>query len=222
MLARLRRIRLAGFIAGFIAALVLTGGGAAAYAANGGSLLIGRSNAGTATTTLSNSGGTALRLNSKAGTAPLAVNRTNKVTNLHADYLDGYSETSFARTIGQTGYIVAEGEFFDSDDPADMVNDALAAFAQCPAGTKLTGGGQENFTAAGFTLVDAPDSNGWLVISTADEATDTADSVLAYAMCYNPRGAVPGAGRAAVAKSFDELPASVRQKAVRAAAGASR
>ena len=220
MLTHLRRIRLAGFIAGFIAALVLTGGGAAAYAANGGSLLIGRSNAGTATTTLSNSGGTALRLNSKAGTAPLAVNRTNKVVGLHADYLDGFSETSFARTIGQTGFIVAEGEFFDSDD--DMINDALAAFAQCPAGTRLTGGGQENFTAEGFTLVDAPDSNGWLVISTADETTDAADSVLAYAMCYNPRGAVPGAGRAAGATSLDELPASVQQKAARAAARTSR
>ena len=203
MLTYLRRIRVAGFIAGFIAALVLTGGGAAAYAANGGSLLIGRSNAGTALTTLSNSGGTALRLNSKAGTAPLAVNRTNKVTGLHADYLDGYSETSFARTTGQTGVIIAEGVFIDTDD--DLINDALEANAQCPAGTRMTGGGADNWTGE-LTVINSPglDGRSWDAASFADESVNFPDDLLAYVVCYNPRGAVPGAMTATAARAASE------------------
>ena len=127
-----RRTRPLIFVAGFAAAIVLTGGGAAAYAANGGSLLIGRSNFGSATTTLSNSGGTALKLNSKSGTAPLAVNRTTKVTNLNADFLDGRSDASYALSSGQTGVIDVGAEWVDTDE--DLVNDAASRDRGVPSG----------------------------------------------------------------------------------------
>jgi hypothetical protein len=215
MITRLRCIHPANyFVAGVVATLVLTGGGVAAYAANGGTIRIGQANSGTRVTTLSNSAGTALKLNSKAGTAPLAVNRTNKVTNLNADMVDGITEGSLARAAGQTGVISAQAEFIDTDE--DAVDDALIAIADCPAGTKLTGGGHENFTAEGFTLVDAPDENGWVVISTAGPGVDALDSVIAHAVCYNPRGAVPGAG--APARATSDISASVKEKAVRATA----
>jgi hypothetical protein len=194
-----RRTRPLIFIAGFAAAIVLTGGGAAAYAANGGSLLIGRSNYGSATTTLSNSGGTALKLNAKSGTAPLAVNRTTKVTNLNADLLDGRSDASYALSGGQTGVILAEAEWIDLDE--DLVNDALLAVAVCPDGTKLTGGGVDNFTG-GATFFNGPDAEGaWYGAAEADPAVNVPDDVVAYAVCYNPRGAVPGAMTPSAARS---------------------
>jgi hypothetical protein len=196
---RLRRTRPLTFIAGFAAAIVLTGGGAAAYAANGGPLLIGRSNSGSATTTLSNSGGTALKLNSKSGTAPLAVNRSTKVTNLNADYLDGRSDASYALAGGQTGVIFSEAEWVDLDE--DLVNDALLAVAVCPAGTKLTGGGVDNFTG-GATFFNGPDADGaWYGAAEADPAVNLPEDVAAYAICYNPRGVVPGAMSPATARS---------------------
>ncbi len=186
-----RRTRPLIFVAGFAAAIVLTGGGAAAYAANGGSLLIGRSNFGSATTTLSNSGGTALKLNSKSGTAPLAVNRTTKVTNLNADFLDGRSDASYALSSGQTGVIDVGAEWVDTDE--DLVNDVLLAIAECPVGTKLTGGGVDNFTG-GETFFNGPDAHdAWFGAAAADPAVNVPDDLVAYAVCYNPRGAVPGA-----------------------------
>ena len=209
MNSRLRRTRPLPFIAGFAAAIVLTGGGAAAYAANGKSLLIGRSNFGSATTTLSNSGGTALKLNAKSGTAPLAVNRTTKVTNLNADLLDGRSDASYALAGGQTGVIYAEAEWIDTDE--DLVNDALLAIAVCPDGTRLTGGGVDNFTG-GATVFNGPDADGaWYGAAEADPAVNLPEDVAAYAVCYNPRGSVPGAmTRAAARSASPEATASER------------
>jgi len=197
------------FIAGFAVAIVLTGGGAAAYAANGGSLLIGRSNFGSAATTLSNSAGTALKLNSKSGTAPLAVNRTTKVTNLNADLLDGRSDASYALTGGQTGVIWADGEWIDVDETTPG-NDALLAVAECPAGTKLTGGGVDNFT--GYpTVYNGPDAAGaWFGSSFAEPGVDVTSDLTAYVVCYNPRGAVPGAMTPGAARSVSE--ATVRAR----------
>ena len=209
MMSRLRTMRPLTFIAGFATAIVLTGGGAAAYAANGGSLLIGRSNFGSATTTLSNSGGIALRLNSKSGTAPLAVNRPTKVTNLNADLLDGRSDASYALAGGQTGVIWADGEWIDVDETTPG-NDALLAVAECPAGTKLTGGGVDNFT--GYpTVYNGPDAAGaWYGSSFADPAVDAPSDLTAYVVCYNPRGAVPGAMTSDGARSVSEATVSER------------
>jgi hypothetical protein len=227
MLNRVRRLRPAAFFAGFLAAIVLTGGGAAAYAANGGSLLIGRSNYGTAPTSLANSAGTPLKLYAKTGYPPLAVNSKARVTNLGADFLDGLSEASFARAAGQTGNVIGGSEWRDVD--ADGTNDTIVSWATCPAGTKLTGGGNENYTT-GITFVDYPENDTWVAVTNADPAAaptpDVPADLVAWAVCYHPRGAVPGAivlapnaaAGAATAKSSSDLSPALEAKIAKAAA----
>jgi hypothetical protein len=227
MLARIRTIRPVGFIAGFVAAIVLTGGGAAAYAANGGSLLIGRSNTGSATTTLTNTGGTPLKLNAKSQSyAPLAVNSSKVVTNLNADKLDGITEAQLARAAGKTGNITGTSDWAPADpnDPASLPDPStglIIGVATCPSGTKLTGGGSDNFTT-GFTFVDAPDTNSWIVMTDADSAQgDTPADVDSYAVCFNPRGSVVGA-QANARTARPALSAATRAKLAKAIARAAR
>ena len=195
MLTRLRKIRPAGFVAGFLAAAVL-GGGGVAYAANGGSFLLGSNNNETRGAGLANSNGTPLYLASKAGTPPLVVYSTTKVPRLNADALDGVDSTSFALAGGQTGYIAVNGT--PQDMNGDGATDALTADATCPAGTKVTGGGVENYT--GYPMaIDAPEgSNAWGGAVPAD-STATAGDLVVYVVCYNPRGAVAGAQPTAAA-----------------------
>jgi hypothetical protein len=158
------------------------------------SVLLGTKNTAASTTTISNSRGTALALNSPSGKAPLAVNSTGKVTNLNADRLDGLDSSAFARAGGQTGYIVA---------PDDV--------AACPAGTVITGGGGIAYDASGNpaplyysgpSLTDSgfvPDT--WLAYG-----PDGGD-FYSVAVCYNPKGAVPGAMSA---KAVQKLLAKTR------------
>lgn len=224
MLSRVRRLRPAAFLAGFLAAIVLTGGGAAAYAANGGSLLIGRSNSGTAVTTLTNTRGTPMKLVAKPGYPPLAVNSTTTVPYLSADRLDGLSSGSFALTGGQTGQVLGGSDWFDvdGDGTADPSEGVIFSWAYCPPGTKMTGGGTENYTT-GVNFVDAPDDdNGWVALTDASEVDgDIPSDLMTWAVCYNPRGAVPGASRAA-AKSSPHLSAAMRAKIAKVAAEQSR
>src|SRR5688572_19851470 len=163
MLSRIRALRPAAFIAGFLAAVVLTGGGAAAYAANGGSLLIGRSNSATATTTLTNTRGVPMKFVAKPGSPPLTVNSTTTVPYLSADRLDGLSSGSFALAGGQTGTITGITEWAPlvEDGPPDPASGLLVSWADCPSGTKLTGGGNENFTSNYYTHIDAPLDQTW-------------------------------------------------------------
>ncbi len=229
MLTRIRRLRPAAFIAGFLAAVVLTGGGAAAYAANGGSLLIGRSNSATATTTLTNTRGIPMKLVAKPGYPPLTTNSTTTVPYLSADRLDGLSSGSFALAAGQTGSVSSEdtggSDWWDTDDDGtgDPASNLIVAWATCPAGSKLTGGGYDNFTS-GFTVSEFPDVDTWVVVSEAngtDVPIDDPEDLISYAMCYNPRGAVPGASKAA-AKSSTELSSSTRARIAKVAAKRSR
>ena len=226
MLTRIRRLRPAAFIAGFLAAVVLTGGGAAAYAANGGSLLIGRSNSGTATTTLTNSAGIPMKFVAKPGYPPLTVNSTTTVPYLSADRLDGLSSGSFALAAGQTGSVTGDSDWDDSDGDGqgDPGTGIIVSWATCPAGSKLTGGGSENYTT-GVTFVDYPDGNTWVAVTDADPAaTPTPDApadLTAWAVCYNPRGAVSGAG-ARSAKSSADLSPAMQAKIAKVAAKHSR
>lgn len=186
--------RKGAFVAGVIAAMVI--GSGTAYAATGGTFRLGHKNSATKVTTLKNSRGTALKLTSKAGTAPLAVSSGTKVANLNSDKIDGVDSTALALASGATAFVVADGAFVDLD--ADGTFDALIAIATCPSGTKLTGGGADNFTTFGTTLVNSPDGNNeWMSASFADPAAvpvpDAVTDLQAYAVCYNPRGgAVPG------------------------------
>jgi hypothetical protein len=205
------------FIGGLVTALVITGGGVA-VAGNGNPLLLGKTNKATKITELKN-GGSPLKLTSKQGKAPLVVNSGAKVANLNADKLDGVDSTgflrssaastflpvggkaadadkldgvsseSFALASGQTADVSTVATFQDAD--GDGTSDSLFAQAVCPAGTKLTGGGEEN-VSSGFTVVSIPSSNSWVVASTADPAVDLVTDVVAHAVCYNPRGTVAG------------------------------
>lgn len=217
MLSRIRALRPAAFIAGFLAAIVLTGGGAAAYAANGGSLLIGRSNSATATTTLTNTRGIPLKLVAKPGSPPLTVNSTTTVPYLSADRLDGLSSGSFALAAGKTGSVTGGSDWYDwnDDGTANSADEVVISWADCPAGTQLTGGGNDNLTT-GFTFIDAPDGASWIALSDASEADgDEPADLTAYAVCYNPRGAVPSA---AAAKSAPQLSAGLQERVAKAAA----
>jgi hypothetical protein len=230
MLTRIRRLRPAAFIAGFLAAIVLTGGGAAAYAANGGSLLIGRSNSATATTTLTNSAGIPMKLVAKPGYPPLTVNSTTTVPYLSADRLDGLSSGSFALAGGRTGSVdsvdTGDSDWLDIDDDGvgDPESNLIISWATCPTGSKLTGGGYDNY-ASGYTVSEFPDVDTWVVVTEAN-GTEVpidvpADDLISYAMCYNPRGAVPGAS-AAAAKSSTELSRAAQAKIAKVAAKRSR
>ena len=65
------------------------------------------------------------------------------------------------------------------DVDGDLVNDALLAIAVCPDGTKLTGGGVDNFTG-GPTLWNSPDADGaWYGAADADPAVNVADDIVA-------------------------------------------
>lgn len=178
------------FALGAVTALVI--GSGTAYAATGGTFLLGKSNSATTPTSLTNSKGTALVLNSKAGTPPLKVNNGTKATNLNADKLDNLDSTSLALANGQTNTLSALGEVIDFDE--DGVGDAIAAFAVCPAGTKMTGGGGDDYTQDGTMVINSPlDRNIWMVASTTATITvENAENIVAYAVCYNPRGAVAG------------------------------
>jgi hypothetical protein len=225
MLTRIRRLRPAAFIAGFLAAIVLTGGGAAAYAANGGSLLIGRSNSGSATTTLTNSSGTPMKFVAKAGYPPLTTNSATTVPYLSADRLDGLSSGSFALAGGQTGSVdsasTGDSDWSDTDDDGtgDPESNLVVSWATCPAGSKLTGGGYDNFVS-GYTVSEFADVDTWVVVSEANGTEvpidDPAD-LISYAMCYNPRGVVPGASGPA-AKSSAELSSAAQAKIAKVAA----
>lgn len=199
MIARIRRIRPLGFIVGFVAALVLTGGGVAAYAANGGSLLIGRSNTGSAVTTLTNTAGTPLSLRARSSSyAPFAVNSSKVVTNLNADKLDGKTAADFAYAAGaHTGNIYGTSDWASAvaGGAPDPASDLIVSVADCPLGTKLTGGGSYDGTDTGITYGNFPDANSWIVfVDVADDhlTNDVPDKVESYAVCYNPRGLVTG------------------------------
>jgi hypothetical protein len=184
--------RTVSFGMGAVMALVI--GSGTAYAATGGKFILGKSNTAGKTTKLTNPNGSALALYSKSGTPSLKVNRTTKVPNLNSDRLDGLDQSSFARAAGQTNSVSGVGELLDLTLPADGTPDIIAAFATCPAGTRLTGGGGDDFTSDGVMWTTSPASRTTWVVSTtsATLTAENAENLIAYAQCYNPRGAVPG------------------------------
>jgi hypothetical protein len=143
----------------------------------------------------------------------LTVNTGTKVTNLNADTVDGWTSATFARASGQFGIITAEGVFLDLTDDGIDNPDVLAAVAFCPTGTKLTGGGGDNFTGLPL-VINSPDVGVWIsAVFDIDPSAHTTDELLAYAICYNPKGAVPGALTFTAKK---QIPASVMQRLARA------
>jgi hypothetical protein len=175
------RVRSAALFAiGAATGLFLTGVG---HAADGSSLLLGRVNTASRITSLSNASGSALSLLSDANSPPLRVNSHAKVAHFNADLLDGRDSSAFALSGGRSGVIVGN----TSDD------DGLANTAACPAGTFATGGGGYATGPRDYLDYSGPDHddagvivpNSWLVVADGDAT--------AWVVCYNPRGAVPGA-----------------------------
>lgn len=74
--------------------------------------------------------------------------------------------------------------------------DTIVAFATCPPGTQLTGGGMGNYTRSGITLESAPaeEPETYFVVVGVDESvTEDPADVYASATCYNPTGPIAGA-----------------------------
>ena len=188
------RVTPAGIAVGVIATLVISGTAYAAPQAR--SLLLGGKNKVTKTTTLTNSKGTPLALNSGKKQPPLKVNSSRKVVRLNADYVDVVTSSAFARTAGRTGIIVAQG----GDELAPGASYAVAQ-AACPRGAQLTGGGGFANFPGDSLFYSGPGSrpNTWEVDSLADGDASTTHQLVAYAVCYNPRGPVKGA------KTFAQL-----------------
>lgn len=173
----IRRLSYAN-VAATLALFIALGG--TAYAANGGSFLLGRNNAASLPTILTSTGASpALILRPQAGQPPMSTSSKLKSPNLNADLLDGVDSTGFARVGGSTGYIVG-------DDPTGDF-----AEATCPAGTKLTGGGGIAAGVDNVLYASAPDPS--VARSWAASGVPSGEDVVAIAVCYNPKGAVPGA-----------------------------
>jgi hypothetical protein len=206
MPARLTRT---GAATGIVLALALATG--TGYAANGGGLVLGKKNKATKSTVIQNKKTVPLKLKAKKRKPALKVNTKAKIKKLNADFLDGVSSEAFLRasstasnssrlggkgaaayalTSGRTGVVRAFGS--DDDVPG---NAFAAATARCPAGTVLTGGGGQALTTGDYLWYSGPGEmpNSWEADSDGDGEADTGDEVIAWAVCYNPRGAVPGA-----------------------------
>jgi hypothetical protein len=182
---------------------VIAGTGTAA-AATGGTFVLGRDNTASTQTILRNSS-TAANLTlpaARAGQPPLAVSATSgKVNYLNTDKIDGLDSTAFSLAVGKVGTVEGFGEPLDLDD--DGAADVYEAYAKCPAGSKVTGGGHEAWTLAG-AAVSEPFENGWVVVSFPDDQGSVPDDVVALAQCYNPRGAVAGAVESFGSAGFSE------------------
>lgn len=176
----MRRVTYANVASTLALFLVLSG---TAYAANGGSFLLGRSNTASTTTTLSNTGSSSvLKLTAKSGQRPLTTNSTRTAVNLSADRLDGLDSTAFARSTGKTGYIIGYNEGFGD------------ASATCPSGTQLTGGGGFAAGESNVLWQSAPDLS--IPLTWIASATPSDEDLFVVAVCYNPKGSVPGAASA--------------------------
>jgi hypothetical protein len=187
----LRSFKLTSFTAGALCMLIL--GSGSAVAATGGKFILGRSNSATTTTTLTNSKGTALSLKAPSGKPALAVSNKVRVPNLNADAVDGLSSESFARATAGTGTRQATSEELSLDPASNGAIDTLLAVATCPAGTRLTGGGLEDYTQSGVVVVSAPDpdATSWEAMAWVDPAVqEDPTALVAWAMCLNPKGAV--------------------------------
>lgn len=119
-----------------------------------------------------------------------------------------------ATTIGTvygTGYVDNAG----TPDPSD---DAVVAFAVCPAGSQVVGGGGSDYTDDGIMFYSEPDGpDAWLVVSDTATLTDAnAANVEASARCWNQHANV--ASSMLVASSSAHQISALGRKAIAKAA----
>lgn len=99
-----------------------------------------------------------------------------------------------AAGVGDTNLItksrVASGVNIDE---GSVDYDLIAAYAKCPKGTQLTGGGYSDGTTDGITFLSAPDPDGkeaWLAVVFASDG-QTATNFQAMVTCMGPSGKFP-------------------------------
>ena len=96
----------------------------------------------------------------------------------------------------------AAGVELDLDDNGWV--DAIGAYAECPRGTQMTGGGPFDGTETGYILTSSPDVDGyeaWVtIIGVREDTYESPDNVFSTVTCWNPKGQPPGGYRVATGK----------------------
>jgi hypothetical protein len=218
----MRSTKITYFAAGAVATLLL--GSGTAVAASGSNFLTGRGNFASTVTGLTTTKGIALSLKSPTGTPALKVSNTEKIPNLNADQVDGLGGEALARTAGQTRAFTFEGVAVDSDDNGET--DTIVAAAECPTGSKATGGGHSDFTTSGYTVLaepsSAPDDSFLVVVAVDESVPEDPTDVTATVVCYNPLGAVPDVTAPTPGQMRNALPAATRHQLAKRAVAAKR
>lgn len=196
---------------GIFGAVLVIGTGTAT-AATGGSFLLGRGNSASTQTLLQNTGsGPALAITaSRAGQVPIAVSaQSGKATNFNSDKLDGLDSSAFALSSGGFGTISGETEYIDIDDDGDL-DPVLVAYAECPDGSNVAGGGFAVFTDVGILLSEAV-GNGWMAM-TITGADEDENDLTVQTQCYSPHGAITSSSEALTTGKKFQLDTSTKER----------
>lgn len=100
----------------------------------------------------------------------------------------------------------ASGYALDLDK--DGYTDAYGAYAECPPGTQVTGGGPYDATSTGYIITSSPDVDGyeaWVtIVGILDDETEGPDAVWSTVTCWSPSGQPRGGYRVATTKQFPQ------------------
>jgi len=167
------------FLVGLPVILALVFGAATtALGANGNPLILGKAaNPASKVTGLVKGGaGPALRLKVDSG-PPLAVDSTDQVLNLNADYVDGMSASSF---VSSGTYRLGQGQ----ERAGNALGDGSKVLSQsCLPGDRLLSGGPASVNAASDVLDSfALDTNTWQA-RINDSAVSGGDSFTVVVLC---------------------------------------
>lgn len=117
----------------------------------------------------------------------------------------------YASAQAKTKSFDASGVSLDLDD--DGLDDVLAAYARCPRGTQMTGGGIFDYTSTGYLIGSYPDTEGteaWLaVVGIAEDTYESPDDLVASVTCWSPTGTPPGGYRQSTDTPQTQLPARI-------------
>lgn len=131
---------------------------------------------------------------------------------------DTADRRSYASKKAATKSYDAMGVEIDLD--GNGFTDVIGAYASCPRGTQMTGGGFYDLTYSGITGISVPDPDGeegWLVAVFVDENEfEDPDNVAASVVCWYAKG-TPRGGYRAVPETAADLPESALE-AIREAA----
>ncbi|MFC5177636.1 hypothetical protein [Nocardioides taihuensis] len=121
-----------------------------------------------------------------------------------------------AAGVGDTNLITKSRTFSGVNiDEGSVDYDLIAAYAKCPKGTQVTGGGFQDLTTDGVTFVSMPDPDGkeaWLAVTIASDGQTVSDFT-ATVTCMGPSGKFPsGAFRTSVSQAPERLADYARER----------